>query len=57
MDKTQKLELTWVGKDNQQKLEPGRPIEDTERFYHALHYVRGKDDFDNQPIFGNSLRT
>jgi len=31
--KNQKLELTWIGKENQPKLEPRILIEDPERSY------------------------
>ena len=33
MTKPQKLELTWIGKDNQPKLEPRILIEDPEKSY------------------------
>jgi len=33
MTKLQKLELTWIGKDNQPKLEPRILIEDPEKSY------------------------
>ena len=33
MTKLQKLELTWIGKDNQPKLEPLILIEDPEKSY------------------------
>lgn len=32
-NKPQKLELTWIGKDNQPRLEPRILIEDTEKSY------------------------
>ncbi|HHT9113986.1 MAG: hypothetical protein HZA47_06710 [Planctomycetes bacterium] len=32
-NKPQKLELTWIGKDNQPKLEPRILIEDPEKSY------------------------
>jgi adenine-specific DNA-methyltransferase len=57
-NRNQKLELTWIGKDNQPRLEPRILIEDPERSYHALHCVRRKNGFDNWTIFGNNnLRT
>jgi adenine-specific DNA-methyltransferase len=33
MTKKQKLELTWIGKENQPKLEPRILIEDPEKSY------------------------
>lgn len=33
MSKPQKLELTWIGKENQPRLEPRILIEDPERSY------------------------
>jgi adenine-specific DNA-methyltransferase len=55
MRASQKLELTWVGKENRPKLEPRILIEDPSRSHHAA--VRhGKDDiFDNRLIFGDNL--
>jgi len=31
MTKKQKLELTWIGKENRQKLEPRIPLEEPEK--------------------------
>lgn len=40
----QKLELTWIGKDNRPKLEPRILLEDPEKSYHAKYRVRtGKE--------------
>ena len=51
----QKLELTWIGKENRPRLEPRILLEDPDRSYHAPHRV-GKDDlFDNRLIFGDNL--
>ncbi|MBF0103315.1 MAG: site-specific DNA-methyltransferase [Desulfobacterales bacterium] len=44
----QKLELTWIGKDNQPKLEPRILIEDTEKSYGAKHT-------ENMLIYGDNL--
>ncbi|MEA3644090.1 MAG: DNA methyltransferase, partial [Lamprobacter sp.] len=55
MSKKQKLELTWIGKENRPKLEPRILIEDPEKSYHALHRVRENDIFDNKLIFGDNL--
>ncbi len=51
----QKLELTWIGKENRPKLEPRVLLEDPEKSYHAPHRVRDQDLFDNRLIFGDNL--
>jgi adenine-specific DNA-methyltransferase len=51
----QKLELTWIGKENRPRLEPRILLEDPERSYHAPHRVTEKDIFDNRLIFGDNL--
>ncbi len=53
--KKQKLELTWIGKENRPKLEPRILLEDPVKSYHALHQVTGNDRFDNRLIFGDNL--
>lgn len=53
--KKQKLELTWIGKENRPKLEPRILVEDPEKSYHAPHRVGEKDLFDNKLIFGDNL--
>ena len=35
----QKLELTWIGKENRPKLEPRILLEDPAKSYHAAHRV------------------
>ena len=55
MLKKQKLELTWIGKDNRPKLEPRILPEDPEKSYHAAHRVTDNDIFDDRLIFGNNL--
>lgn len=55
MTKKQKLELTWIGKENRPKLEPRILLEDPEKSYHAEHRVTDKDIFDNCLIFGDNL--
>ena len=55
MAKKQKLELTWIGKENRAKLEPRILLEDPEKSYHAAHRVSDKDSFDNMLIFGDNL--
>ena len=51
----QKLELTWIGKENRPKLEPRILLEDQAKSYHAKHRVSDGDIFDNQLIFGDNL--
>ena len=48
MSKPQKLELTWIGKDEQPRLEPRILIEDTEKFF-------GDRNTDNMLIHGDNL--
>ncbi|MFZ4622882.1 MAG: site-specific DNA-methyltransferase [Rhodoferax sp.] len=51
----QKLELTWIGKDQRPRLEPRILLEDTQRSYHARQRVTDKDLFDNRLIKGDNL--
>ncbi len=51
----QKLELTWIGKENRPRLEPRILFEDPENSYHAQHRVTDDDIFDNRLIFGDNL--
>ncbi len=51
----QKLELTWIGKDNRPRLEPRILLEDPEKSYHAKQRVTDHDKFDNRLIFGDNL--
>jgi adenine-specific DNA-methyltransferase len=51
----QKLELTWIGKENRPKLEPRVLLEDSEKSYHARHRVTDDDVFGNRLIFGDNL--
>lgn len=53
--KKQKLELTWIGKDNRPKLEPRILLEDPEKSYHVPHRITDRDLFDNRLIFGDNL--
>jgi len=50
-----KLELTWIGKDQEPKLEPRILLEDPELSYHAHFRVNENDIFDNRLIFGDNL--
>lgn len=53
--KKQKLELTWIGKDERPKLEPRILLEDAEKSYHAKARVGERDIFDNRLVFGDNL--
>ncbi|MBA9061519.1 adenine-specific DNA-methyltransferase [Methylobacterium fujisawaense] len=55
MTRKQKLELTWVGKENRPRLEPRILLDDMEKSYHAKHRVSDDDIFDNRLIFGDNL--
>ena len=55
MKSKQKLELTWIGKENRPKLEPRILLEDPALNYHAKQRVTDGDIFDNQLIFGDNL--
>src|SRR5271168_197283 len=51
----QRLELTWIGKENRPRVEPRILLEDPEKSYHAKHKVSDADIFDNRVIFGDNL--
>lgn len=56
MEKKQKLELTWIGKDKRPRLEPRVLVEDVEKSHHATtRRKEGKDIFDNMLIHGDNL--
>jgi len=55
LNKKQKLELTWIGKENRPRLEPRILLEDPAKSYHAKFRVRDDDLFDNRLIFGDNL--
>jgi adenine-specific DNA-methyltransferase len=55
MTRNQKLELTWVGKENRPSLEPRILLEDAEQSYHATHRISDRDIFDNHLIYGDNL--
>ena len=48
--KKQKLELTWIGKEDRPRLEPRILLEDPELSCHASHRVTENDIFDNRLI-------
>lgn len=51
----QKLELTWIGKENRPRLEPRILLEDDTKSHHARVRVSEKDIFDNVLIHGDNL--
>jgi adenine-specific DNA-methyltransferase len=51
----QKLELTWIGKDQRPRLEPRILLENPARSYHARQRVTDTDIFDNRLIKGDNL--
>jgi hypothetical protein len=51
----QKLELTWIGKDERPKLEPRILLEEPSLSYHADKRVSDQDIFDNILIQGDNL--
>jgi len=55
MSGKQRLELTWIGKENRPRLEPRILLEDPEKSYHAKQRVTENDIFDNRLIFGDNL--
>lgn len=55
MNRKQRLELTWIGKDERPRLEPRILLEDTEKSYHAKKRTSENDVFDNRLIFGDNL--
>jgi adenine-specific DNA-methyltransferase len=55
MPNPQRLELTWIGKENRPRLEPRILLEDPAKSYHAPHRTGKKDIFDNRLIFGDNL--
>jgi adenine-specific DNA-methyltransferase len=55
MSRKQRLELTWIGKDERPRLEPRILVEDPERSCHAKERATATDIFDNRLIFGDNL--
>src|SRR5438874_8282675 len=51
----QRLELSWIGKENRPRLEPRVLLEDHEKSYHAAHRVNESDLFNNKLIHGDNL--
>lgn len=55
MTQRQKLELTWIGKENRPKLEPRILLEDPALSYHATQRLSDRDNFDCKLIHGDNL--
>jgi adenine-specific DNA-methyltransferase len=55
MSNKQRLELTWIGKEERPRLEPRILLEDSEKSFHAKERVNENDIFDNRLIFGDNL--
>jgi adenine-specific DNA-methyltransferase len=55
MTRKQRLELTWIGKNERPRLEPRILLEDTHKSYHARERKTENDVFDNRLIFGDNL--
>ena len=55
MTRKQRLELTWIGKDQRPRLEPRILIPDQTLSYHAAQRVNDDDIFDNMLIQGDNL--
>jgi adenine-specific DNA-methyltransferase len=48
MTNKQKLELTWIGKENRPRLELRTLLEEPKKSYHAAHRVTKNDRFDKR---------
>jgi adenine-specific DNA-methyltransferase len=55
MNKTTKLELTWIGKGDHPRLEPRILLEDAPKSYHAKVKFSEEDIFDSRLICGDNL--
>ena len=54
-NRKQRLELTWIGKDERPRLEPRILLEDTDKSYHAKARVTYDDIFENILVHGDNL--
>lgn len=54
-NRKQRLELTWIGKDERTRLEPRILLEEPDKSYHAKALVTEHDIFDNILIHGDNL--
>jgi len=57
MSHKQKLELTWIGKDQRPRLEPRILIEEPDKSYHAKHRNRRRETLDLPAYPGQRHRT
>ena len=55
MNGKQRVELTWIGKENRPRLEPRILLEGLELSHHAQHRIDKSDLFDNRLVFGDNL--
>ncbi|WP_049812883.1 site-specific DNA-methyltransferase [Bradyrhizobium japonicum] len=55
MSKKQRLELSWIGKEERPRLEARILLEDPVKSYHASERKSGADHFDNRLILGDNL--
>ena len=55
MSRKQRLELTWIGKEERPRVEPRILIEDDDKSYHAKRRISENDFFGNKLIFGDNL--
>jgi adenine-specific DNA-methyltransferase len=55
MSRKQRLELTWIGKDEHPRLEPRILLENADKSHHAKERITDDDIFDNRLIFGDNL--
>ena len=55
MSRKQRLELTWIGKDERPRVEPRILLEDSARSYRAAGRSPDDDIFENRLIFGDNL--
>jgi adenine-specific DNA-methyltransferase len=60
LDRKQRLELTWIGKENRPRIEPRILLEDAEKSYrrptpHPSREGSTREFFDNRLIFGDNL--
>ncbi len=54
-NRKQRLELTWIGKEERSRLEPRILLEDADKSYHAKVRVTDQDIFDNILIHADNL--
>jgi len=54
-NRKQRLELTWIGKNDRPQLEPRILLEDETKSYHAKVHVSEHDIFDNMLVHGDNL--